>query len=716
MKTTVNEIKRSLVFLVCALVAAAFSGCTNDDAVQTPQPSDGDIVQVTAQVASSELAFTRGADGLNDATSKFSLLTADNASSKLNISVDNGSGTYSNFAYSITGASTIAAPATPPYFPAGVNTVHVYGWYPENGGSSTFTVQADQSTDAAYCLSDVMVAQPANCTRSLVSEAWSVTAASLTFNHIMSKIKVVVAPTAGVTITGVRLKGIKPTVALNIPAGATPSITPGTASGDAGTITLLSGRSITSASTDAAKTLCGVFPPGQSLSGNFMEIDATVGGQSSTITYSLSSAKTFAGNQQYVINATVNSISTNQTVDIGGWASEGNNPLNVTVSSQVDFGELNVQTSGSFSYAVGATNPYPSVLSVTYTRYGTTSPDAITLTSGTDYDVVYYTSNGSTTIDKASIAAAGTYYVAVVGKGTYLGAKWMKPFVIANAESGTVAVGNYLYADGHCNATASSALVSTHGAIVGVVFSTTVSNADKALGYENGYAVALQDASTSAKWSSQTSLADPGVVDLSFPYQNTMAEAELIIRGDLNGRANTANATYVGTTTAEAFYAAKNYGVNVSGFANSGWFLPSIGQFWSMCKELGQLDKEQIGNSTYSNWGSEDRTYGVWYGSNYVDKVRTKLNSYLTAAGSAGATYNYFSGGRNYGSTNVVGIGTDCTGNESFAAATYVRYWSSSEWSAGSAFGLYFDGDGSLYFIRDSAKSNTFRVRPVLAF
>lgn len=340
MKTTVSEIKRSLVFLVCALVAAAFSGCTNDDAVQTPQPTDGDIVQVTAQVASSELAFTRGADGLNDATSKFSLLTTESASSKLNISVDNGSGAYSNFAYSITGASTISAPATPPYFPAGVNTVHVYGWYPENGGSSTFTVQANQQEKADYCLSDVMVAQPAECTRSLVSETWNVTAASLTFNHIMSKIKVVVAPTAGVTITGVRLLGIKPTVALNIPAGASPSITAGTASGTAGTITLLSGGSITSASDADAKVLCGVFPPGQSLSGNFMEIDATVGGLSSTITYQLSSAKTFAGNQQYDITATVGAISTDETVNIGDWAERGNDPLNISVGTLTDPAEM----------------------------------------------------------------------------------------------------------------------------------------------------------------------------------------------------------------------------------------------------------------------------------------------------------------------------------------------------------------------------------------
>ena len=697
MKTTVNEIKRSLVFLVCALVAAAFSGCTNDDAVQTPQPTDGDIVQVTAQVASSELAFTRGADGLNDATSKFSLLTDDNASSKLNISVDNGSGAYSNFAYSITGASTIAAPATPPYFPAGVNTVHVYGWYPENGGSSTFTVQANQQSKDNYCLSDVMVAQPDECTRSLVSEAWTVNAASLTFNHIMSKIKVVVAPTAGVTITGVRLLGIKPTVALNIPAGASPSITAGSAQGDAGTITLLSGGSLTSASDADAKVLCGVFPPGQSLSGNFMEIDATVGGQSSTITYSLSSAKTFAGNQQYVINATVNAISTNQTVDIGGWASEGNNPLNVTVGSAVDFGELNVQTSGSFSYAVGATNPYPSVLSVTYTRYGTTSPDPITLTSGTDYDVKYYTSDGTTEIASSSISSAGTYYVAVVGKGTYLGAKWMKKFTIANAVSGTPAVGSYLYADGFIS---TSATVSGHNGVVGVIFSLTTSNADQALGYTHGYAVALKDASTGAKWSSQTGTADPGVVDLSFPYQNTMADAELIIRGDLNGRANTANATYVGDSNAEAFYAAKNYSADVSGFANSGWFLPSIGQLWAMCKELGGMNESQIGNSTYSNWGSEDRTYGVWYGSNNADNVREALNTKLEAVGSG--NYDYFSGGANVGKGN--------------ASAQSVNYWSSSEWSAGRAFYLTFNSGGSLRFERSYAKSYSFRVRTVLAF
>ena len=714
---TMNKlIKRGFLFSVCVLAAAALGSCASDDAEPTTG-SDNTAVQVTAMVANSELSLTRGADGLDTSTG-FSLLTSANSSSKINIRVDNGSGSYTNYAYSLTGALAITAPATQPYFPAGVNSVNVYGWYPENGGSTTFTVQDNQQTDANYCLSDVMIAQPTTSTRALsgTPQTWNVTAAALTFTHIMSKVKVTLDPQAGVTITQVKLKNAKKTVALGTTGSpVVTAVTIGDASGDAGDITLLSGGSVTSASDAADKVLCGVFPA-QSITGDFLEITASFGGQSNTITYSLSSAKAFASNQQYEITASVGVVQTDQTVDIGNWSAAGNSPLEISVGSLLDFGEITVQTSGSFTYAADGSAHYPSVLSVSYTSFGNTTTTT-TLTSGTDYDVVYYTSDGSTTITNSSITAAGTYYLAVVGKGVYNGAKWKKAFTLANAISGTPAVGSYLYADGFCSATASSALRTSHGGrIVGVIFSLTTSNADQALGYTHGYAVALQDASTGATWSSQTSLEDPNVVDLSFPYQNTMAQAELIIRGDLNGRMNTANATYVGSANTEAFYAAKNYSVDVSGFANSGWFLPSIGQLWSMCDELGLMDESLIGNSTYSNWGSENRTYGVWYGSYTADKVRTKLNSYLTAAGNAGETYSYFSGGANYGSTNTAGSGTDITGNTGFASAQSVYYWSSSEWSASYAFGLSFGSGGGLHFERGNAKSNSFRVRPVLAF
>ena len=50
------------------------------------------------------------------------------------------------------------------------------------------------------------------------------------------------------------------------------------------------------------------------------------------------------------------------------------------------------------------------------------------------------------------------------------------------------------------------------------------------------------------------------------------------------------------------------------------------------------------------------------------------------------------------------------------ASATNVNYWSSSEWSAGVAFYLNFNNNGNLNFERNNAKSNSFRVRPVLAY
>lgn len=51
------------------------------------------------------------------------------------------------------------------------------------------------------------------------------------------------------------------------------------------------------------------------------------------------------------------------------------------------------------------------------------------------------------------------------------------------------------------------------------------------------------------------------------------------------------------------------------------------------------------------------------------------------------------------------------------SAASNVNYWSSSEWSgAGYAFNVNFNSNGNLNFNRNNAKSNAFRVRPVLAY
>jgi len=58
----------------------------------------------------------------------------------------------------------------------------------------------------------------------------------------------------------------------------------------------------------------------------------------------------------------------------------------------------------------------------------------------------------------------------------------------------------------------------------------------------------------------------------------------------------------------------------------------------------------------------------------------------------------------------------EANGVRSKASAQNVNYWSSSEWSATHAFNLNFNSNGNLNFKRNNAKSNSFRVRPVLAY
>ena len=676
------------------------AGCAADSQTEQGQTADGlRAIRLTATVGDGARADTRAATGIQSA--QFDEGEEFYAYFPSGVSVGNVS-TQSGTKFTTTNTSGATHPETQPYFNAGTDNVRVHAYYGKSGGSSgtqvtnstsSFSVALDQTEPSGYKASDLMYAT------ATVTKSGLAATGNLQFSHKMAKIIVNATMGSGITeITAVKIVGGSKTINIATPL----SCTLGTSLSDdnsSANITVFSGTH-----TSGTLSCAALIPPQQvpaegSTATNFLQIETNAG----TVTYSLN-GKQFDSNNVYTFNVTLTASQAGTTVAFTNWADNGN----ATVTA--GYSELNVQTSGSFSYAADGSAHYPSVLSVNYTRYGTTTPTPTTLSTSTDYDVKYYQGDGTTEIASSSITAAGTYYMAVVGKGSYLGAKWMKKFTLANAVSGTVEVGNYLYADGFCDA---SAEATGHGDVVGVVFSTTVSNADQALGYTHGYAVALKDASTSAKWSSQTSLADPGVVDLSFPYQNTMAQAELIMRGDLNGRANTANATYVGTTNAEAFYAAKNYSADVSGFANSGWFLPSIGQLWAMCKELGGMDESQIGNSTYSNWGSEDRTYGVWYANPMADKVRTKLNSYLTPLGSG--KYDYFSGGKSFGTTNN-GTGTDCTGNESFASAQTVCYWSSSEWSAGYAFNLDFGYNGNLHFGRNGAKSYSFRVRAVLAF
>ena len=148
------------------------------------------------------------------------------------------------------------------------------------------------------------------------------------------------------------------------------------------------------------------------------------------------------------------------------------------------------------------------------------------------------------------------------------------------------AEGEYVFSDGTWGTLSNNSSKTA----IGVFFSSRVSDAEKAAGFIHGYALALTDASAAGPtWG-------PNGQDAGLTKVTTLA-----------GYYNDINAGYYGTFTKKydksnnsypAWKAANNYNVNVSGFKNSGWYLPSIGQWWDVAANLGKVDLTSKQTST----------------------------------------------------------------------------------------------------------------------
>lgn len=318
-----------LSFLSMMALAAAMTGCSGDAGELSEPGSSTTPVELTVSfedVKASD-ASTRADDGYNIQSTGFS-----DTSGGVWVCVDNGSGTYSDYQYTISGANALTTPTTGPVFPAGVNTVHVYALYPYNSKSLTYTVNTDQTIKANYCLSDVMGATNADCVRSASSGTWSVTPANLTFKHLLSKLKLTVTPGTGVKITSVKMKTIKKdaTITVNKTSNAASSfsVAAGSSTQD---ITLYSNNS---GSSTAVTTVC-VFPPQTiAASTTFIEVTGTYNGGTNTIRYSMASAKTFASDKVYTASMTVNGGTgvTLGTITVSDWTGSES----ITVSGDKD--------------------------------------------------------------------------------------------------------------------------------------------------------------------------------------------------------------------------------------------------------------------------------------------------------------------------------------------------------------------------------------------
>ncbi|WP_154650170.1 fimbrillin family protein [Segatella paludivivens] len=228
-----------------------------------------------------------------------------------------------------------------------------------------------------------------------------------------------------------------------------------------------------------------------------------------------------------------------------------------------------------------------------------------------------------------------------------------------NVYIGDANIGDYLYDDGTTG-------TSTFGkTIVGIVFSNQLSSAEYNAGYTHGYALALQDAiSATTSWGPNTG--DTGLPQVSTfsGYYNDITTGYY---GTFTKGYNKSNSSY------PAWQSANNYDVDISKFTNSGWYSPSMGQWWDVCANLGKVDLASM-QISISSTGNLYNGYALL----------TNINNALTSAGGTGLTSNYY-------------------------------YWSASEYNTTDALSIYF---GSSYVCLNNMNKlfGGYDVRAVLAF
>ena len=273
-------------------LAVVTAACSNDDAVQQQ-----DAVPVRLAYTTLRADVTR-ASAATDLNTDYI-----ESGKKVRVRIANtGTTGWANFDYTTGSAGTLELPSPAPCYPLDGTNIDIIAYYPADA-STSFSIQADQTTDENYMASDLMWAPK------LTNVAKTTTAQTLQFTHKMAKF--VVTATAGMKvkeINSVTLMGIKPTVSFSQGNGNT-----GAASGTATDVLVVKDEHTASVSGAA-------LIPQQELDGQFLAIGVTMlDGTESTAYYSVSS-KTFTAGKVYKLNLTVNHKEVGTTNDLSAWA------------------------------------------------------------------------------------------------------------------------------------------------------------------------------------------------------------------------------------------------------------------------------------------------------------------------------------------------------------------------------------------------------------
>jgi hypothetical protein len=429
-------------------------------------------------------------------------------------------------------------------------------------------------------------------------------------------------------------------------------------------------------------------------------------------------------NDQYQWNGTSSSSGTNLSGEI-----TSGSPGALTASTSSNTGYLSSGLLSSMT-GVAGTNTYLSTSSNPYFFYvfpnGATTPTKLII-KGIFYpkgatestgEVMYYpiiinhSQTGTTITDtdgstyangaafsKDSQIAANTSYdlsITIQGRGvssvsqditpssatvTMTVADWTSVAYPTNTFTPAKAYpGNFYYDDGSWG---TSATPTDGRTAIGVVFSNQTSTADKAYGWTHGYAMALTNAASNVAWSSSANASTQEFT----PFVTTFADYQTQLNGydhcqtilSKEKAKNNSLSTFI--TDYPAIYYALNYGTSSVGGTqyaapaatnNSGWYLPSSGQWYLIITNLGGV----TGTPAASTVG-----FTYWYYSSMASTSSSRINSYLSKVVSGSNLIDWSSANRWYwcsnerSNSNICDMGADSSANiinMSYASKTLV--------------------------------------------
>lgn len=204
---------------------------------------------------------------------------------------------------------------------------------------------------------------------------------------------------------------------------------------------------------------------------------------------------------------------------------------------------------------------------------------------------------------------------------------WLTETARQNVYIGDVNIGDYLYDDG------TSGTVFKPGSTVGIIYSDQLSEKQYVTDHlTHGKVLALKNANSGNKlyWSSAANSPYTTHTSTDHPYTQTL-------NANYNDTSNgydalSANNSYVNTSTNYAWYSCTSYiDGTAKSFANSGWYLPSAGEWWDAMENLGTFTDAQ--KTTIKSSRASTVILGSTIINNMLENTYFRdLNTKLTAA------------------------------------------------------------------------------------